>query len=130
VQGAEQCLTALMLLPIDDCSRPRAIDELQREVLEAVALGRPLHAVLDLLWPPRRGARAQRGLLRAADREDGTVTPIAGPSLPVAYAEALRGAPIGPRAGSCGTAAWRREAVEVTDILDDPLWADYRALQP
>jgi diguanylate cyclase (GGDEF)-like protein len=48
----------------------------------------------------------------------------------VAYTEALRGAPIGPRAGSCGTAAFRREAVAVTDILVDPLWADYLGLQP
>ncbi len=30
--------------------------------------------------------------------------------------------------GSCGTAAFRREAVVVTDTYEDPLWADYRKL--
>ena len=35
---------------------------------------------------------------------------------------------IGPEAGSCGTAAYRREAVIVADITTDPLWEDYRDL--
>src|SRR3546814_4405461 len=52
----------------------------------------------------------------------------AAPSLPAAYTKAVDGAPIGPNAGSCGTAAWRREPVYVIDIETDPLWADYRHL--
>ena len=51
-----------------------------------------------------------------------------GPSLPDAYNRAIDGAPIGPNVGSCGTAAFRREAVFVEDIANDPLWADYRGL--
>ncbi|MEO6690418.1 MAG: EAL domain-containing protein, partial [Dokdonella sp.] len=54
--------------------------------------------------------------------------PLAGPSLPDAYSQALDRVPIGPTSGSCGTAAWRGEAVEVTDIAHDPLWVDYRGL--
>lgn len=49
-------------------------------------------------------------------------------SLPAAYAAALDGVPIGPAVGSCGTAAYRRDAVFVTDIETDPLWAEYRAI--
>ena len=30
------------------------------------------------------------------------------------------GAPVGPRAGSCGTAAYRAQPVVVTDIATDP----------
>jgi len=41
---------------------------------------------------------------------------------------AIDGEPIGPRAGSCGTAAFCREPVIVEDIGTDPLWADYRSL--
>lgn len=52
----------------------------------------------------------------------------AAPNLPEAYNRALEGAAIGPNAGSCGTAAYRREPVIVTDIATDPLWADYREL--
>jgi PAS domain S-box-containing protein len=52
----------------------------------------------------------------------------AAPSLPDAFNRAIHGSPIGPNAGSCGTAAFRRAAVYVSDIESDPLWADYRDL--
>jgi hypothetical protein len=52
----------------------------------------------------------------------------AGPSLPRAYRGAIDGAAIGPRAGSCGAAAFFGRPVYVSDIASDPLWADYRHL--
>ena len=50
----------------------------------------------------------------------------AGPNLP----DSLRGAEmeIGPRAGSCGTAAYLARPVYVADIATDPLWSEYRHL--
>ena len=33
-----------------------------------------------------------------------------------------------PRSGSCGTAAYRREAVFVSDVMTDPLWAEFKDL--
>src|SRR5262249_45753956 len=38
------------------------------------------------------------------------------------------GSCIGPAAGSCGTAAYRKEPIIVVDIAQDPLWAEYRHL--
>jgi PAS domain S-box-containing protein len=52
----------------------------------------------------------------------------AAPSLPLPYIEAIDGIVIGPSVGSCGTAAFRREPVIVSDIATDPLWADFRDL--
>jgi GAF domain-containing protein len=52
----------------------------------------------------------------------------AAPSLPKPYTEAINGGAIGPRAGSCGTAAYRTEPVFVSDIETDPLWEDFRDL--
>jgi diguanylate cyclase (GGDEF)-like protein len=52
----------------------------------------------------------------------------AAPSLPDAYVKAVDGLRIGPNVGSCGTAAYRREAVIVADIMTDPLWADFKDL--
>jgi signal transduction histidine kinase len=49
-------------------------------------------------------------------------------SLPKAYTEAIDGLRIGPKAGSCGTAMYRREPVVVIDILQDPLWEKYRGV--
>jgi diguanylate cyclase (GGDEF)-like protein/PAS domain S-box-containing protein len=44
-------------------------------------------------------------------------------SLPDAYNEACKhGIPVGDFQGSCGTAAYRRQAVIVSDIETDPLW--------
>ena len=52
----------------------------------------------------------------------------AAPNLPEIYVQAVNGAPIGPKNGSCGTAMYRGKPVIVTDMLTDPLWADYREL--
>ena len=125
-----RALVALLLIPIGDRVEAEAIDGLQREVLESIALGRPLRSVLDLLCRRVEALSPDVACSVLLVGKNGTLTPIAGPSLPPAYVDALHGARIGPRAGSCGTAAWRREAVEVVDIATDPLWADYRALLP
>jgi two-component system cell cycle sensor histidine kinase/response regulator CckA len=58
--------------------------------------------------------------------EDATVRVAAAPSFPESFAHAFDGEPIGPRHGSCGTAAWRKEPVIVEDIATDPLWERYR----
>jgi PAS domain S-box-containing protein len=50
------------------------------------------------------------------------------PSFPPDFLAAVDGVNIGPRVGSCGTAAYRKETVIVSDINTDPLWADYREL--
>ena len=50
------------------------------------------------------------------------------PAFRRSYTEAIDGGLIGPQAGSCGTAAYRREPVIVSDIATDPLWDQYRHL--
>jgi GAF domain-containing protein len=52
----------------------------------------------------------------------------AAPSLPADYCAAIDGVKIGPKVGSCGTAAYLGHPVYVTDIAIDPLWADFREL--
>ncbi len=44
------------------------------------------------------------------------------------FVAAVDGQPIGPCAGSCGTAAYRKEAVYVEDIATDPLWEAYKGV--
>lgn len=50
------------------------------------------------------------------------------PSLPQDYTSAINNIPIGPSAGSCGTAAHRQEMVIVNDIATDELWAAHKHL--
>lgn len=68
------------------------------------------------------------GSVLLMDEEERHLLHGAAPSLPVEYNQAIHGAPIGPRAGSCGTAAFMGEEVVVSDITIDPLWTDYREL--
>ena len=61
--------------------------------------------------------------------EDGIrVRHLSAPGLPAIYAHAIDGLPIGPEAGSCGTAMFRKEKVIVSDIETDPLWTGAREL--
>jgi len=105
-----------------------AIAALQREVLEMVALGRPLSQTMDRLCRHVEALAPDVICTVLSVDDHGYVHPLAAPSLPGRFSEAIDGAPIGPKAGSCGTAAWRREPVEVSDIDTDPLWSDYRSL--
>ena len=56
------------------------------------------------------------------------LSPLSAPNLPVAYLNSIADVEIGPASGSCGTAAFRKETVIVSDIANDPLWEDYRGL--
>jgi signal transduction histidine kinase len=69
-----------------------------------------------------------RGSVLLLDDDGVTLRHGAAPSLPAAYCRLIDGLSIGPSTGSCGTAAFRREQVIVSDIATDPLWADFRAL--
>jgi diguanylate cyclase (GGDEF)-like protein len=103
------------------------LQDIQTEMLELVARGHPVRDIADRLC--RRVEAADPAVICSVlTVEDGRLRPLAGPSLAPAYVAAIDGAPIGPAAGSCGTAAHRGEEVIVTDIASDPLWRDYSRL--
>jgi PAS domain S-box-containing protein len=110
---------------IDDRRRAEALLAGEKRILEMVARGESLAQVLDGLC--RLVEEHADDVLASILLLDGDrLRHGAAPSLPRAYTEAFDGAVIGPRAGSCGTAAYRLEQVIVSDIATDPLWADYR----
>jgi GAF domain-containing protein len=100
-----------------------------RRVLELIATGRPfervLEALVEVVEAHCHGAAASV-LLMGADGEH--LRHGAAPRLPGAYNRAIDGLQIGPRAGSCGTAAYRGEPVIVEDVSSDSLWEDFRDL--
>lgn len=55
-----------------------------------------------------------------------TMHHIAGDAIPTKYIVDIDGLEIGPAVGSCGTAMFLGKPVIVTDIQQDPLWADFR----
>ena len=66
------------------------------------------------------------GSILLLDEDEKHLRTGAAPSLPPEYCAAINGAQIGPKAGSCGTAAFTGTPVFVTDIATDPLWEDFR----
>ena len=52
----------------------------------------------------------------------------AAPTVPSSYCRASESIEIGPRAGSCGAAAYLGRPVYSVDIETDPVWGDYRDL--
>jgi len=56
----------------------------------------------------------------------GLLHPLAAPSLPETFLETIVGVMIGPDVGSCGTAAYLRTPVTVTNIERDPKWSKYK----
>lgn len=62
------------------------------------------------------------------DKEQEHIYPLSAPRIPEDYSAAITGVQIGPYAGSCGTAAYHREQVIVSDIASSRLWHDYKEL--
>jgi PAS domain S-box-containing protein len=109
----------------DISERKRSEDLLagEKRLLEMIATGVGLKEILNALCliieEQRAGTLASVLLLNA----DGVhLDCIAGPSLPKEWAQQMENLPIGPCAGSCGTAAYRGSPVIVSDIATDPLW--------
>jgi PAS domain S-box-containing protein len=117
---------------VDITERKRMEDVLasEKRVLELVATGSPVPEVLDTLVR-RLESQSLDGMLCSVllVSDDGhRLEHGAAPSLPDAYSRAIDGLEIGEAAGSCGTAAHRREVVSVEDVTRDPLWAGWRDL--
>ncbi|RDI73742.1 GGDEF: diguanylate cyclase (GGDEF domain-containing protein) [Gaiella occulta] len=126
--GAPVCLQGYML-DISERKLAEALAAGQARLLELVAKGTPLPEVLDAVT---RFVEEQSSDVLASilllDPDGLHLRHGAAPSLPDAYCAAIDGAAVGPSAGSCGTAAWRRARVDVSDIASDPLWSEYRDL--
>jgi serine phosphatase RsbU (regulator of sigma subunit) len=113
----------------DVTQRKRNADALasEKRVLEQIASGVPLSKVLETLV---RGVEAQSCddmicSVLVMDEAGERLRHGAAPSLPEGYNRIVDGVYIGPRVGSCGSAAYSREPVFATDIATDPHWSLY-----
>ena len=101
----------------------------QNQLLEMIVEGAGLPVILDtLIGAIESLSPGMLGSVLLLDEDGMHVRHGAAPNLPSEFISAVDGQPIGPRAGSCGTAAFRRKAVYVEDLRTDPLWDDYRAV--
>src|SRR5438270_2295932 len=108
---------------IDERKRAQSLLERENNLLEMIATGVALKEILNALCLTiescRNGTLASILLL---NRDGIHLNSVAGPNLPEGWTKQLEQLPIGPCAGSCGTAAYRASRVIVSDIATDPLW--------
>ena len=129
VRRGERTLRMTALRDITDRKLSEEMNKTQSHVLEMITRGEPLAKTLDALLRMIEKQSPEMLCSILLLQPDGIhVMHGAAPSLPVEYVKAIDGSKIGPRAGSCGTAAYRREPVFVADIATDPLWEGYREL--
>ena len=113
-----------------DITQTKIHEVLQHRVLDAMAHEAPLADVATLLC--HEVERLAPQVLAAVIRVDkgGRLRPLAAPSLPEAYSQAMEGIRIGPDVGACGHSAFTGEATLVPDLHTHPAWQALCPLLP
>jgi PAS domain S-box-containing protein len=111
------------LTDIEDRKSAEALLAGERRLFEMIATDVPLKEIFNelclIIQQQRPGTHASVLMLT---REGHHLTVVAGPTLPEGWSEQMEKLPVGPCAGSCGTAAYRGTLVIASDIATDPLW--------
>jgi len=119
-----------VLLTARDITQQREQDclfSIQQSLLENIAHGLPLNQILEnLLHSIENEFPGLIGSFLLANSDETQLFLSAAPSLPTSYNSAIDGLTIGPCEGSCGTAAFRKAPVFVSDTYTDTLWTKYR----
>src|ERR1700680_2301687 len=114
---------------IEDRKRAEALLTAEKRTLEMIASGACLADILERLCET---IDAQASNLKSAvmlmDADGMQLRHAAGPRLAKGWIEAITPLEIGPTVGSCGSAAFRKQRVIVSDIATDPLWVNRRDL--
>lgn len=118
------------VIDITDRKRTEALQAAQARLLEAAIQDVPLQEILEGLVTMVEvlSSHSVIASILLTDPERRRLRHCAAPNLPPSFNQAIDGMEIGPKVGTCGAAAYRKQPVYVRDIANDPLWADYREL--
>ena len=113
---------------ITEAKRQNALELLEKEVLEKNAnpdaeLSEIISFYLSEIEKLHPGMTCS-----VLKLQDGKVYNWAGPNINKNFAAAINGLAIGPEEGSCGTAAFLKQQVIVSDISTDKRWVKYKEL--
>src|SRR5882724_818808 len=107
---------------IEDNKQKELLRVAEKRALEMIADGARLSEVLKQLCAAIDEHALAISLVMLMDRGGDQLLPFAGPHLPPEVTAAFTPWPIGPDMGSCGTAAFTRKRVIISDISKDPRW--------
>ncbi len=104
-----------------------ALFDVQQEIYQGIEKGYALNVLLQKVCDVAESFFQQQTkcaiqLLNTNDR----LLITAARSLPESYNKVVHGIKIGLNVGSCGTSAFLKKPVIVTNIETDPLWVDYK----
>src|SRR3984957_5529036 len=121
--------TGIQRAPSPSLGPLESLPQLNESLLVMIRTQAPLAKILDVLCThiEQRHPGLHCSVL-LLDADGTTLRQGAAPSLPAEYSRLVDGVQIGPCAGSCGTAAFRKQPVIVSDIATDPLWESCRQL--
>lgn len=101
----------------------------QKSLLARIATGAPLAVILNAITGLVEGRDPSlKCSVLLLDRDGRHLRFGAAPNLPDPYNRAIDGLEVGRAVGSCGTAAFLKQRVIVSDIASDPLWAAFKDL--
>jgi formate hydrogenlyase transcriptional activator len=108
---------------IEDRKRAEALLAAEKRTLEMVASGARLADILKSLCDTI-DAQASNiiSVVMLMDTDGTRLWPIAAPRLPEGWVKAISPLRVGPDVASCGSAAFLKQRVVVSDITTDPLW--------
>jgi len=106
----------------------RILDQ-ERQILHLIAQGESLKQILDAITNAMERLMPECPCsIMLLDEDKLHLRVGSGGSLPREYMQALDGQGIGPRAGSCGIAAFKNETTVVKSIAQDARWASTKDL--
>ena len=114
-------------IDVTERKRAKELEVGQKKFLEMVATGKPLPETLDLLTQliEEQSGEAFCAVMLLDERKQNLRLGSA-PRLPESYRREIDGIAVGCGNGSCAMAAFRRRSVVVSDIANNPLWANIR----
>lgn len=112
---------------ITDSYIANRMEQLERSILEKNAL--PNSKLVDIATDYIRGIESlhEEMICSLLSVQNNCVYNIASPSLHVDYINLINGLAIGDNRGSCGTAAFTKKQVIVSDIETDVRWVDFKS---
>lgn len=118
--------SSTLVTDITESHRLRELERIEKKVLEINA--RPNSKIeTTLSYYLKEIEKIHPGMICSVlQLRDNCLYNWSSPSLPKNYRACIEGVMIGINAGSCGTAAYKKEKVIVTDIENDIRWAVYK----
>jgi formate hydrogenlyase transcriptional activator len=112
---------------IDDLKRAQSLLSTETRTLEMITGGTNLKEILENLCSSFDGHSSSFiSSILLMDSDGKQLRFGAGARVPKEWVEFINPVTIGPRKGSCGTAAFLKKQVIASDIATDPLWVDFR----